>query len=444
MRPADTMEPRVTADLVVVGGGLAGLAAAAFLVRAGRSVVVLERAGEFGGRARTQSQQGFHFNMGPHALYRAGVGIGVLRELGIEPHGGLARLERAFALRDGALLALPTTPLSLVTSRLFSAAGKLEAARVFLAIERLDPRTVDHISTQAWLAQQVRRADVRQFFEMVIRVGSFTQDLARQSAGAGLEQLRIGRRGGALYLDGGWQSLVDRLRQTAEAAGASIRSGARVAAVEYGRAVHGVRLADGTRLATAGVLLAVNPNEAATLLQAGPAASLARGWAEAAIPARLATLEVGLARLPRPETRFVFGLDRSVYLVVHSAYAKLAPEGGAMIHVAKYLDTANPNDPRATERELESLLDLAQPGWRAALVARRFLPSMVVDNALPTAVNGGASGRPGPAVPGVAGLYLAGDWVGPTGLLSDAALSSARAAAQALAQTETRHVSSAA
>jgi hypothetical protein len=38
---------------------------------------------------------------------------------------------------------------------------------------------------------------------------------------------------------------------------------------------------------------------------------------------------------------------------------------------------------------------------------------------LPTASGAGYVGRPGPAVPGLANLYLAGDWIG-EGFLSDA------------------------
>ncbi|MEO8036771.1 MAG: amine oxidase, partial [Acidobacteriota bacterium] len=71
--------------------------------------------------------------------------------------------------------------------------------------------------------------------------------------------------------------------------------------------------------------------------------------------------------------------------------------------------------------------DTIQPGWRDLIVHRRFLPSMTVSNAL---VRPGVS-RP-PVTTSVKGLYLAGDWVGDEGLLSDAALSSARAAARAI------------
>jgi phytoene dehydrogenase-like protein len=39
-------------DVIVVGGGLAGLAASAYLAREGRDVVLVEKAAAVGGRAR--------------------------------------------------------------------------------------------------------------------------------------------------------------------------------------------------------------------------------------------------------------------------------------------------------------------------------------------------------------------------------------------------------
>ena len=39
------------------------------------------------------------------------------------------------------------------------------------------------------------------------------------------------------------------------------------------------------------------------------------------------------------------------------------------------------------------------------------------------------AGRPGPGIPGSAGLLVAGDWVGAEGMLSDASVASAKVAA---------------
>ena len=81
------MNDRTAVDVVVVGGGLAGLTAAAFAARSGSSVVVLDSHG-FGGRARTATVEDFRFNQGPHALYETGEAMAVLSELGVPVPGG--------------------------------------------------------------------------------------------------------------------------------------------------------------------------------------------------------------------------------------------------------------------------------------------------------------------------------------------------------------------
>ena len=63
------------ADVIVIGGGLAGLTTAALLARTGKSVTLFEQSSsEIGGRARTSIYDGFYFNQGPHALFLAAEG----------------------------------------------------------------------------------------------------------------------------------------------------------------------------------------------------------------------------------------------------------------------------------------------------------------------------------------------------------------------------------
>jgi hypothetical protein len=108
--------------------------------------------------------------------------------------------------------------------------------------------------------------------------------------------------------------------------------------------------------------------------------------------------------------------------------ARLAPVGGALVHLVHYLAAGDV----AEVKELEAMLDLIQPGWRDEVVHTRFLPEMVVSNALVTAEGGGLPGRADVTALGVRNVALAGDWVGPEGMLADAALASARRAARAL------------
>jgi phytoene dehydrogenase-like protein len=158
--------------------------------------------------------------------------------------------------------------------------------------------------------------------------------------------------------------------------------------------------------------------------------TILRKWADEALPVRAACLVFALNRLPNPRSLFALGVDRPLYCIVHSATARLAPEGGAVLHVMKNHSTGEATDPKADRKELEEMLDMMQPGWRGVLAHARFLPGITVSNAVVTASQGGLNGRPGPEVPGLDNLYVAGDWVGPEGMLLDASASSAHHAAQ--------------
>jgi phytoene dehydrogenase-like protein len=147
---------------------------------------------------------------------------------------------------------------------------------------------------------------------------------------------------------------------------------------------------------------------------------------------------VALRTLPDPEHPVVADLERPLFLTAQSRYARIAPEGAALIHTFKQFDPRQETVADDDKRDLESLLDAAQPGWRDVLVHEFSLPHIMAVGALPLARTGGFAGRPEPEVPGLAGLFLAGDWVGPEGYLIDASMASARRAVRlALQQAPT-------
>jgi phytoene dehydrogenase-like protein len=419
------------ADVIVVGGGLAGLTVATLLARAGRMVTLFEKSRQLGGRGMTQVENGFHFNLGPHALYRRGAAAAILGELGIRFSGGVPGLAGNYAIRQGSLYSLPVNPLSILTTRFMSFKAKVEAVRRLASLMSLQTQSLQEITVQEWLQTNIRQPEVRQFFAAALRVSTYTNAPQRQSAGSALAQLQSALAGNVWYLDGGWQTLTDGLIQAAQTAGVKLVTGARVASVkrdEWG-AVCGLRLAEGSWYTAPAVVVAAEPQMVCDLVEGGRETVLRR-WAEEAIPVQVANLEVGLKGLPQPKRLIALGMDQPLYYSTHSAYAKLAPEGKVLIHLAKYLDPDLETDPRADEQELEALLDLVQPGWRQEVIVRRFLPRLTASQALVTAAQGGQGGRPGPEVPGIPSLYVVGDWVGPVGLLADAALASAKQAAE--------------
>ncbi len=284
------------------------------------------------------------------------------------------------------------------------------------------------VPLRGWVERTIRNPEVRELVFALVRLSNYANDPERQCAGAAIGQLQVALRDNVLYLDGGWQSLVDELRDAALSFGVRVIAGCKVVAVDRDAGGSGVRLADGTRAHCSTVVVAADPAAASALV--GEQSACLRRVQETALPVRVACLDVGLTHLPRPKALFALGIDRPLYFSVHSAYAKLAPQGAAAMHVAKYLPPDSKPDAAADQRELEDLLDLVQPGWRAAVAERRFLPNMTVAHALVTAAGGGLSRRPAPRVLDLDGLYVVGDWVGAEGMLADAALASARAAAR--------------
>ena len=403
------------ARIVVVGGGLAGMVGAVTAARRGADVVLLEARGSVGGRARTTCADGYLLNQGPHALYATGAGIRVLRDLGLSPRGSRPPAEGGFGRLRGRIALLPGTPAAALRSRLIGLRAKAQLARLLARPAAALRTEMSGRSMRQWIDEQVTHADARALVEMTFRLTTYVDDPATIAAEAAVPQLVAALTDGVLYLDGGWQQLVDDLRVLAVDAGVKIETDTKV------ESIGDVGDAD------AFVLAAGGPAHAARLV--GDASAVVHRWAAAARPVYGACLDLALRRLPRPERRVCMGDDDPIYCSAHTPTAALAPDGGEVVHVMRYGDPGD--DPRT---ELEAFLDDAQPGWRDEVVTHRYGRHMLVSHDRP-APGVGLDGRPGPAIDDLGNVFVAGDWVGPVGLLADASLVSGHAAAVAAASS---------
>lgn len=423
-----------TTDVVVLGGGLAGLTAAVSAARGGARVTLLEGRALGGRAATTTVDPGVVFNSGPRAFYRSGVGADVLAELGIRPRGGTPDAAHGRVLHDGALHPMPGGPGSLLRTSLLSARSKLAAARLLGGLARLDAAGVADRSVAQWMRDRRYAPDLCELLAMLVRTSTYCSDLEVLSADAALRQLQLALGDGVSYLDGGFQQLVDALADEAVRAGVTILEHLRVDAV-HAVDRHAVDAGDGTTplrwtvstgagsVHAAAVVLATGGPDSVRALS--PVALEVDGLGAAATAACLELAVRGPIAQP-----IVLGDGVPLYLSVHQPPADLAPEGISVVHAMRY-------GARTSDEDRAELWELAALGGihEDRVVAHRFLHRMIVMGGVPTAAAGGLAGRPAVRVAGADGLFLAGDWVGPEGLLADAALHSGRDAGRAAAAT---------
>jgi phytoene dehydrogenase-like protein len=414
-------------DVVVVGAGLAGLTAAATAAAAGATTLVVD-AHQPGGRASTDERGRYRFNRGGHALYRGGAGEAVLARLGVTVEGVDPPAKGARGRLGDRVGVLPADGRSLFRSNLLRPRSKVAVARMLSGVKRWRPGEVAGLTIGEWLDGFDLADDARAFARMLVRTTTYLHDEHTVSADVAAAQITQALTHGVQYLHGGWSSLVEALACTAWDNGAQVRPHAAakgVAASKGGFTVHGSGVEAEAR---AVVVAAGTPPASAALLeeQARPLA-----WAGLGPEVEAACLDLGLTRaLPQP---ILLGIDRPLYLIDHAATARgLAPDGGGLVHVLRYLGLGEEITVEAVRAELEDHARAA--GIEAGTIEeQRFLRRMTVAGASPTPAGGGLAGRPTVDSTGCEGLYVAGDWVGPTGWLADAAFASGEAAGAAAA-----------
>jgi len=265
------------AEVVVIGAGVGGLAAAARLATLGHRVTVCEQAPEVGGKLARLERDGFAWDTGPSLLTMPQV----LREL-FEATGGPCGLDlvevdpiASYRFADGTQLSAPRDDAAFereLDRALGPGAGEdwrrfaARAARVWDVVEQpflrrtLDPAALARLSLRFGDLQAVapfqtlrglgkrylRDARLRTFLE---RYATYTGSDPRRAPAALASVVHAERAFGAWYVRGGLRRIAEALAERAADRGATIRTGADVARVtSAGGRASGVVLADGQRL----------------------------------------------------------------------------------------------------------------------------------------------------------------------------------------------------
>lgn len=179
-----TPNPGKTYHSIIIGGGHNGLVCAATLARAGKSVLVLEAAGELGGAARTREfAAGFKVSAGAHLLHA--LPGEMIRELDLARHGLVfsAQAMPSHALRaDGGSLRLGERQLvgsdisaaDAAAYARFSQTMARYATALLPILQMVPPRLVAETWAQrfefmklAWQIRRLGRHDMRDLLRII-------------------------------------------------------------------------------------------------------------------------------------------------------------------------------------------------------------------------------------------------------------------------------------
>ncbi len=272
--------------VVVVGGGLAGLAAACDLADAGAKVTLIEKRPFLGGRAYshrdresgTEVDNGQHVFLGCCAEY-----IRFLKRLGVWHKAHLQRRMRVRVIDklwgesvlESAALPPPLHLLpSLLRFRSLTPREKVLAVYGFAQVRSIDrekERGLDEVTFEEWLrARRQSENAIRSLWNLIIQptlnddASRVSADLALMVFQEGFLRSRTGANVGSAKV-GLTELLGDAARRYIEDRGGVVHEGATVEAIDAADGIVRVR-AEGWEAVAGTCVLAVPPKELTTLL----------------------------------------------------------------------------------------------------------------------------------------------------------------------------------
>ena len=111
--------------VAILGGGITGLAAAHRLARQGRAFRLFDSADRLGGNIRSERSSGWLIEAGPNSLQLTPALAALCAELELPPLSASPSAKNRYLVRQGRVLAAPSSPLSFVKTPLFSARAKI-------------------------------------------------------------------------------------------------------------------------------------------------------------------------------------------------------------------------------------------------------------------------------------------------------------------------------
>ena len=237
-----TATPTRGTRIGIIGGGIAGLTAAHYLLQQGFTPIVLESSEHLGGLGTHFEHRGTTLDRFYHVLLDSDAELcGLLKELGIADRLVWRETGRGFHL-GGELYGF-NSPMDLLRFRAISLADRIRTGVGAAYITKIKKQALDLDDVYAgdWLRSIFGRSVFERIWQPLLRAkfGDHVDTVPAYWVWNTLNREKNGDQEVKGYLRGGYRGLAERLRDAIVARGGEVRLESPVAAVESnGRQVH--------------------------------------------------------------------------------------------------------------------------------------------------------------------------------------------------------------
>lgn len=218
-------------DVIIIGGGIAGLSLGALLSNKGINISLYEKSNRLGGRAQVWEHEGYLVDHGLHGFRRGrrGEAAKVAKELGIKlkfiPPGAIKILD------EEGFHAFPSGVGGAIKTKVLTVKEKLKFIRFLLKdVRKMDLKSEETYrkSVNEYLDEINASESLRKLFRLVSLSAIIVDDLEHASLGELLSILRLVLKARLRFghnveiIKGSWKSLIDLLVSKIEESGSEI------------------------------------------------------------------------------------------------------------------------------------------------------------------------------------------------------------------------------
>lgn len=415
-------------DVIVIGGGYAGLSVGALLAHNGYHVLLLEKSKSLGGRAGFQEKDGYTVEYGLHANRFAseGAAASVFRRLGRE----IEFLEpgEPELYREGAFHPLPNNVGKIFRSSLLPLRAKMSAARYLLKLVVGSPARKYQISLEE-LTSRCKSPETLELLRVLSGIGIIAPDLRHSSAGemAAFLKRALKAKVKVGYPKGGTRQIIEGLKEEVEKNG-QILTSAKVTRIFLRKGLVNQVKTESAAYTARAVVSAIPVQEVPDLFGGKDLPIKFVKKARELVPTAGIALDVGLKEKVSDKSGLLVTSEPvTMGQFTSNIDPSMAPEGRQLLSWYYPLPCQwmkNPDKVEREEQRLRNLLGEMFPGIWEAVDWERTMRLSMVDGFLPRPGQT-REDRPDFILPGIDNFFLCGDTTRAEGTGGDTAFNSA-------------------